>query len=336
MRGGEWCCATALVRDGVPCGLSPMALFMCRQPHWRRRNEGVQRGFEKQQLVDVCGSRRYACAAPHERAVHVPAFVLRVSGYGPSLLSRGVGAKPSVLIRSRALHVTGLGVFVEYLLPTRPLPLPRLCDRGGGGLWIRGCAAALLVSKGPSMCRSSEDHVPSLGETQGHTRTSRGRVCVYSSCPPPPLRCGHGGGGFRTEGMRPAKHPDAYPPPFRRPRRVCVNHSSHAPCACPPGTLALLSCCGGPRYTPPLAPPPPKRCRVHRSVLWHHKTLTDLRVRFSPNPDPPHWPDRTNLKAQVSGSAESPCPARLYRRISPTASMSVRLLSLDWAARVCG
>ena len=56
VRGGEWCCATALARDGVPCGLSPMALFMCRQWHWRRRNEGVQRGFEKQQLVDVCGT----------------------------------------------------------------------------------------------------------------------------------------------------------------------------------------------------------------------------------------------------------------------------------------
>ena len=131
MRGGELCCATALVRDGVPCGLSPMALFMCREPHWRQRNEGVQRGFEKQQLVDVCGSPGYACAAPHERAVHVPAFVLRGSGSGTLLLSWGVGAKPSVLIRSRALHVTGVGVFVEYLLP-RPNHLPPgLSGRGG-------------------------------------------------------------------------------------------------------------------------------------------------------------------------------------------------------------
>ena len=173
MRGGEWCCATALARESVPCGLSPMALFMCRQWNWRRRNEGVQRGFEKQQLVYVCGTLLYAFAAPHERAVHVPAFVLRVSGSGPSLLSWGVGAKPSVLIRSRALHVTGLGDFVEYLLPPRAPPRPGLCGRRGGGFRIRGCAAVLLVSKGPSMCRSSQDHVPSLGETQGHTRTPR-------------------------------------------------------------------------------------------------------------------------------------------------------------------
>ena len=129
MRGGEWCCATALVRDGVPCGLSPMALFMCSEPHWRRRNEGVQRGFEQQQLVDLCQSLLYACAAPHERAVHAPAFVLRGSGSGPSLLSWGVGAKPSVLIRFRALHVTGVGVFVEHRLqPPPPPPLVRLAS----------------------------------------------------------------------------------------------------------------------------------------------------------------------------------------------------------------
>ena len=129
MRGGEWCCATALARDGFPCGLSPMALFMCRQWHWRRRNEGVQRGFEKQQLVDVCESLEYACVAPHERGVHAAAFVLRGSGSGQLLLSWGVGAKPSVLIRSRALHVKGLGVFVEYLLPPPPPPLPSALRR---------------------------------------------------------------------------------------------------------------------------------------------------------------------------------------------------------------
>ena len=116
------------------------------------------------------------------------------------------------------------------------------------------------------MCRSSDDHVPSLGETQGHTGTSRARVCVYSSCPPLPVRCGRGGGGFRTEGMRPAKQPDANPPPAPRATAapcVCVTTapSSHAPCPCAPGTSAMLSCCGGTRY--PLSPPPPKRCRVH-------------------------------------------------------------------------
>ena len=168
MRGGEWCCATALVRDGVPCGLSPMALFMCRQWHWRRRNEGVQRGFEKQQLVDVFQSLLYACAAPHERAVHAAAFVLRGSGSGRSLLLWGVGAKPSVLIRSRALHVTGVRVFVEHRLHPPPPPRPpRLCGRGGGGFWIRGSAAALLVSKGPSMCESG-------AHESGHWETGDG------------------------------------------------------------------------------------------------------------------------------------------------------------------
>ena len=37
------------------------------------------------------------------------------------------------------------------------------------------------------MCRSSEDHVPSLGERQGHRRTSRAHVSVYSSCVPSTL-----------------------------------------------------------------------------------------------------------------------------------------------------
>ena len=181
---------------------------------------------------------------------------------------------------SGPMHCTcRASAFLLSIFCPGPHPTPRLCGRGGGGFWIRGCAAALLASKGPSMCRSSEDHVPSLGETQGHTRTSRARVCVYSSCPPPPLslRCGRRGGGFRTEGMRLAKQPDAFTPPplppLRRPRRVFVTAatSSHAPCACPPGTSALLSCCGGTRYPPPPPPPPPKHCRVHRSVLWHHK-----------------------------------------------------------------
>ena len=90
-------------------------------------------------------------------------------------------------------------------------------------------------------------------------------VCIVPAPPPPPpapLRSL--GRGFRTEGMPPAKQPDAYPPPLvRRPRRVFVTTapSSHAPRPCPPGTSAMLSCCGGTRY--PLSPPPPKRCRVH-------------------------------------------------------------------------
>ena len=234
MRGGEWCCATALARDGVPCGLSPMALFMCRQWHWGRRNEGVQRGFEQQQLVDVYESPEYACAVPHERAVHAAAFVLRGSG---SLLSWGVGAKPSVLIRSRALHVTGVGVFVEYLLPTRPLL--RLAsavvgaeDFGLGDVPQRCWCPRARAAR--TMCQAS-----ARGRAT-HALPEHVFVCIV---PAPHLRCGPGGGGFRTEGMRPAKPPAG--------RRVFVNHSFHAPCACPPGTSALLSCCGGTRYPPP-------------------------------------------------------------------------------------
>ena len=258
MRGGEWCCGTALVRDGVPCGLSPMALFMCREWHWGRRNEGVQRGFEQQQLVDVCGSPEYACAAPHERAVDAAAFVLRGSG---SLLSWGVGAKPSVFIRSRALHVTGVGVFVEYLLPTRPLL--RLAsavvgaeDFGLGDVpqrcWCPRAGAARTMCQASARGRAT------------HALPEHVFVCIV---PAPHLRCGRGGGGFRTEGMRPA--------------------TSRTPCVCEP--LVPCTVCLSSRHfgiaqipPPPPAPPPPKRCRVHRSVLWHHKTLTDLRVRFPP------------------------------------------------------
>ena len=70
--------------------------------------------------------------APHERAVHAAAFVLHVSGSGQLLLSWGVGAKPSVLIRSRALHVKGLGVFVEFFFgPVPPPPCVSPLPSGG-------------------------------------------------------------------------------------------------------------------------------------------------------------------------------------------------------------
>ena len=49
-------------------------------------------------------------------------------------------------------------------------------------------------------------------------------VCIVPA--PPPVRCGRGGGGFRTEGMRRAKQPDAFtPPPPSSPcdgRAVCL------------------------------------------------------------------------------------------------------------------
>ena len=126
---------------------------------------------------------------------------------------------------------------------------------------LRLCCVAL--GPGPSMCRSSEDHVPSFCETQGHTPTSRARVCVYSFPPPSPSAAVMGAVdlGRTACGLPNSRTPT--PPPMRRPRRVCVNHSSHAPRPCPPGTSALLSCCGGTRYPPLPPPPPPKRCRVH-------------------------------------------------------------------------
>ena len=202
-----------------------MALFMCRQWHSRRRNECIQRGFEKQQLVGVCESPEYACAAPRERAVHAAAFVLRGSGSGPSLLSWGVGAKSSVLIRSRALHMTGVGVFVEYLLPPPPPPPPLRswgCEDFELGdvpqrCWCpraRPCAGAART-----MCQAS-----ARGRAT-HAISEEVFVCIVPAAPPPPLRCGHGGGGFRTEGMRPAKQPDANPPP---------PNATAAPCVCEP------------------------------------------------------------------------------------------------------
>ena len=144
-------------------------------------------------------------------------------------MSWGVGTKPSVLIRSRALHVKGLGVFVEYLLPRPPCPPPCLSRRGGRAFRIRGCAAALLVSKGPSMCRSSEDHVPSLGERQGHTRTYRARVSVYSSCPPTSAAVvGAVDLGRSACGLQNSRTPNRSPP-LQCHHAVCVNPSSHAP-----------------------------------------------------------------------------------------------------------
>ena len=225
MRGGEWCCATALARDGVPCGLSPMALFMCREWHWRRRNEGVQRGFEKQQLVDVCESLEYACAAPHERAVHAAAFVLRGSGSGSSLLSWGVGAKPSVLIRSRALHVTGVGVFVEHLLP--PPPLLRLASAvvGAEDFGLGDVPQRCWCPRARPCAGAAHDHVPSLGETQGHTGTCRARVSVYSSCPPPSPSAAVLGTvdlGRRACGLPNSRTPTRSPPPSCDGRAVCL------------------------------------------------------------------------------------------------------------------
>ena len=233
MRGGEWCCATALARDGVPCGLSPMALFMCREWHWGRRNEGVQRGFEQQQLVDVCGSLWYACAAPHERAVHAAAFVLR------------------------GVHVTGVGVFVEYLLPPRPLlrlafPVLGAEDFGLGDVpqrcWCpraRPCAGAART-----MCQA-------LARRRAtHALPEDVFLCILPA-PPPPLRCGRGGGGIRTESMRPAKQPDAHTPP---PPYVMA-----APCVCDHCPLVPCTVCLSPRpfgiaqllWRHQIPPPPP-------------------------------------------------------------------------------
>ena len=119
----------------------------------------------------------------------------------------------SVLIRFRPLHVTGLGVFVEYLLhrpPSYAWPLRFVGaeDFGLGDVpqrcWCpraRPCAGAART-----MCQAS------ARRRATHALPEHVFLCVVPA-PPPPLRCGRGGGRFRTEGMRPAKEPDAYPPP---------------------------------------------------------------------------------------------------------------------------
>ena len=191
------------------------------------------------------------------------------------------------------------------------------------------------------MCRSSEDHVPSLGERQGHTRTSRARVCVYSSCPPPPLplRCGRGGGGFRTEGMRPAKQPDAFTPP---PPAL----ATAAPCVCDRCRFVPCTVCLSSRHLgiaqllwrhqipPPSAAATTKTLPCTQVCVVAPQVLTDLRVRLPPESgSPPFGPIGPISSVRQCREAVSCAPCR---RVSPTASMLVRLLSVDWAARVCG
>ena len=98
------------------------------------------------------------------------------------------------------------------------------------------------------MCRSSEDHVPSLGETQGTKGTSRGRVSVNPSSPPSPAAVvGAVDLGRRACGLPNCRTPTPLP---------CA---TAAPCVCDHCPLVPCTVCLSPRHF------------GNAQLLWRHQ-----------------------------------------------------------------